>query len=452
MMALPVAVGRRKLVLDITGTLGTKVLLLPLSMLSSVIVARVLQPEGKGIYSTVLTLVELLLSIGSIGIGKAVIYHLGRGEHPARELRSAAFWLTGANGLLLSLVVVLLALLAAPVWLADIPPTALLVAAPLGLVSVLRLTWEGFLRGEQRNHAVNLVAVVYAVALLAGLAGAGLIGRLDPHAALGMRVLAAAVAAAVAVVLVGLPKSGVWPLPRARLPAGALVAFGVPYAVSGLLTNLNYNVDILLIQHFLANAQVGYYSTSAGLAELLWYLPSAAGFVLFPRVSGLSARTAAEESAATLRWTVAITVGGALAFFVLAEPLIALLYGAAYLPAVPPLRLLLAGIVANTWYQVLSGYLAGRGVLRVLLAVTLAGVVANIGLNLLLIPTLGIEGAAIASTVSYSVNGFLTLLYFVRLTSLPWRQALLPLPEDARVLVARLRRSRPGREQSGGEG
>jgi O-antigen/teichoic acid export membrane protein len=107
-----------------------------------------------------------------------------------------------------------------------------------------------------------------------------------------------------------------------------------------------------------------------------------------------------------------------------------LMYGAAFAPAVLPLQLLLFGAAANALFQVLSGYFLGRQLLKRVALVTIGGIVINVGLNLVLIPAAGIEGAAIASTVSYTATGLLTLALFVRTAGVSPREALWVSPSE----------------------
>jgi Na+-driven multidrug efflux pump len=69
--------------------------------------------------------------------------------------------------------------------------------------------------------------------------------------------------------------------------------------------------------------------------------------------------------------------------------------------------------------------------------------IVTIALDLLLIPNLNILGAAIASSVSYSLSALLLIVFFIRETGASLREVLLPTSEDMKILlsVARLRRS-----------
>jgi len=64
-----------------------------------------------------------------------------------------------------------------------------------------------------------------------------------------------------------------------------------------------------------------------------------------------------------------------------------------------------------------------------------AAVVANIVGNLLLVPRIGISGAAIASSVSYSILSAILIVCYLRVTGLSWR-ALVPRTRDLAVYLA----------------
>jgi O-antigen/teichoic acid export membrane protein len=409
-------------------------------MVSSIVLARALQPEGRGIYAVVLTATELALVMTSLGANKAAVYYLARSPLGGDTIRQTAFTLGLWNGLLQT------AGLAVAAWLllvwgqADIPAAAVLAAAPLGILMALRGTWEGFLRGEQRNHEVNVVALAYSLCFAASLSVAALLGWLvDAELAIALRSPAMAVAAALALALLAHQGRrsvtlGVnWPTAR------ALVAYGVPFTLLSLLQTMNHRFDVLLVQSFLDSRQVGYYSIATAVGELIWYLPVAVGFVLIPRTAAKGEVAAAQEAAALARWTLGLTAISAAGLAIIAAPLLLLLYGGAYLGAVDALRLLLVGIVTSTWYLVLGGFLLGQGRIRELLGATLCGLALNIVLNVMLIPRLALVGAALSSTISYTLTGVLVLAIFQVVTGLPVRDLLFPRPGEIAYQLARLR-------------
>ena len=120
-----------------------------------------------------------------------------------------------------------------------------------------------------------------------------------------------------------------------------------------------------------------------------------------------------------------------------------MLYGEAFRPSIMALVWLLPGIVIFSVANVLAAYIAGIGKPRLNLLVSGLSLIVTIGLDIALIPRMNIVGAAIASTLSYSLSALLLIIFFIRETGASLREVLLPTSEDVRVLmsVARLRGS-----------
>ena len=102
-----------------------------------------------------------------------------------------------------------------------------------------------------------------------------------------------------------------------------------------------------------------------------------------------------------------------LGFTVLAKPIIYIMYGVNYLPAVNPLRII-------TWYTAFSylgvarnAWVVAKERQRYLFAIYAASAMANVLLNYLLIPMMGASGAAIASLVA-QVFTTLVVPFFIK--------------------------------------
>lgn len=431
---------RHKLARDISTTFGTQVALVAVSLACSIVLARVLGPAGRGVYATVVTIGEVAVVIGALGISKAAVYFVASGSLDDGRLRRHAFWFALVNGLLISAALVAIALTVAEGWFPGIPRAALLAIVPFGVFALLRGVWESFLRGEQRIATLNAVAVCFSICFLIVVLALALSGDLSATAAIAARVCVAGAVVVALLCLVRRARSGIgWPR-FDRETTRTLVAYGIPFGVVAIVQTASYRLDILFLQGLEGSTAVGTYSIAVGTGELLRYLPFAIGFVLLPRVAASrdSAR-AASETAKLARWTVLLTTLGALVLGAVAVPLIPIVYGEAFAGAVAPLGILLVGLVASVWYQVLSGYLSGRGHIRALLGATLVGLALNVSLNLVLIPRLGIAGAAAASAVSYTVTGLLALRLFGRVSPGLTAQAILPRPAEIRSELSLLR-------------
>jgi Na+-driven multidrug efflux pump len=79
---------------------------------------------------------------------------------------------------------------------------------------------------------------------------------------------------------------------------------------------------------------------------------------------------------------------------------------------------------------VLGSSLAGQGVPQATLYGGMLSVPAMVALNVILLPQMGIKGAAIASDVAYAINAAVILLIFRRVARLPLRETLLVTRAD----------------------
>ncbi|GAB4369681.1 MAG: polysaccharide biosynthesis C-terminal domain-containing protein [Deltaproteobacteria bacterium] len=183
---------------------------------------------------------------------------------------------------------------------------------------------------------------------------------------------------------------------------------------AGIATFLFLKVDILILNCFLPSAEVGRYFVAVLIAEVLFLIPYGTQAVLFSRVSREKTPEAATGIAVRAgRHSFYLTLAGAAAFALAGEWIVLLVGGREFLPALRPLRILLPGIVFQCLTMTLSPLWARKGIYGTMSLVAVVVAALNIGLNLVLIPGMGIAGAAWATTASYGVNAgiWLTILY-----------------------------------------
>lgn len=205
-------------------------------------------------------------------------------------------------------------------------------------------------------------------------------------------------------------------LPLFDIPRwGHLVRDTLPYAAAATVGILYPRIGLIVVS-LLSNAhQTGYYSTAFKVVEVVGGtagLIASSAFPLFAR--------AGRDDHARLRYAVrkvadtALLAGTyvTLSLVVAAPFVIEVLGGGAFRPAVPVLRLqalaLLGGFLAATWsYTLLSLKMHGS-----LLRVTLVALALSIALSAALVPSLGAEGASIASAACEFVaaGGYLLAL------------------------------------------
>ena len=211
------------------------------------------------------------------------------------------------------------------------------------------------------------------------------------------------------------------------------LSFGSRAVPGALAERLQFRADTFLVNAFLGVRSTGIYSVTTGLAETLWYVPNALGVVMFSRAV-TPGSDAGRVAAVLTRTTIALTAVTAIPMFFLGPYFVRVVYGSQFADAGVALRFILPGIVAYSAVAVLTRYITGRGRPGTTTAIMIAGVCSNVVINVALIPRLGINGAALASSISYAMTALITVLVFRRLSGRGLAETLIIRPADIRAM------------------
>jgi len=185
-----------------------------------------------------------------------------------------------------------------------------------------------------------------------------------------------------------------------------LVLDSWPFLFAGLFSYIYARIDQVMLQHYLNSAAVGIYDVAVKVSNASNFLPTITIAALFPAI--VQAKKHDRSQYLRRYYSLTILVGAttlltALCIFILARPIILILFGDAYAPSILLLRIYIwAGAIAIVGTLV-QQYLITENLGWVHLILTAIGAVANIGLNLFLIPRYGVMGAAFATLFSYPI-------------------------------------------------
>ena len=431
---------RVKFIRDTLVTFSTQIIAVVLGIGVSVVIARVLGPGGKGAYSLIILVPTLLALVGNLGIGGANVYFGGSRKHNWTDLSSNSRVLALLLGTFLASAVLAYLFVVNPSFLSGLALGGLVLASLVVPLSLMVTYFTSILLGQDRIKEYNLVTLAQSGTLLMLVVILLLAVKGGVFSTIAAWAGATLVAAVFAILLVRRTTTIRWSFHRQ--PFRDSVKFGVKGYLGSAIQFLNYRLDMLLVAMFMGTTFVGYYSVSVAMAEALWYLPAAVGTVIFARTPGMKAEDANRSTPRICRNTLFLTIMAGLLLFILSRYIILLLFGSAFLPALEPLWLLLPGIVALSVPKVLAPEISGRG--KPIVGTIAAGVslAVNIPLNIVLIPRIGISGAALASTASYAVSALVTLVFFLKISKNSWVDTLLFKREDLQLYVRALSTAR----------
>jgi O-antigen/teichoic acid export membrane protein len=410
--------------------IAARIVSLVLLLVAFGVVTRYLGVEGFGAYSLVVTFVALAISIADIGLTQ-----IGVREIAVRE---------GAREELIGNLLALRALVAAAAAL------ILLVISPLvpyedrvqsglriGAVAVLFLVLAGLPAIVfQASMRLHLAAIVELVGSASGLLFVVVVTEAD----LGFSALIAATAVAAFITTLTafvLATRLVRLRPRfVGAEVRRLLAASLPVALFSLLGLLHFRIDTVLMSLLRSLDDVGTYSAAYRFPEQVLFVPAlfvAAVYPLLARYAGRNDLRLGPTVNRSLAFLLLVAFPLSATTAVLAPELVKLVAGSSFEDAVGPLRVLTlaaAFMFVNTLFSSLLIVYHEQRRLAWLIGITL---LANVGVNLLLIPPFGPMGAAVATVFTEAASGVVMAVWAVRRGGLSLD--LRPLP---RIAVATL--------------
>jgi O-antigen/teichoic acid export membrane protein len=402
----------------------------------SIVIARTIGPSGNGHFALLVTLTGFAAMVASLGLTAGITYEVSRRRWAVRRAFRTSYiaaLVLGLAGFLGGLAVFVfthdtvfrgistgLAVLA----LSSLPPV--LAYSYADVILLARERYEGY-AGLELSHATTLLLVGAGLAIPFGLTGA----------AIGLPAAAVVGALLGAILLVREVRSDDVVDPDVSVRHA--FRFGLQTWGANLLQQINYRFDVLILGGFATAKDVGVYSVALTLTSVAWVLPQGLQTVLFPRAASLdeSARlgeVSEQESdaavAKAVRHSVLLTVPAALLISALLIIAVPLLYGPKFGETTSLGFVLLPGVLLLGIGKVLTSAIAGRGFPRYMLYSGVISALLTLALYLTLIPTFHAWGAAVASSISYSLMALLWLLFFRRVTRIGLREAFVPRSED----------------------
>jgi O-antigen/teichoic acid export membrane protein len=397
-------------------TAVTRIFIFLFSLCTTIIIARILGPEGKGIYSLAVLLPAMIMKFTNLGIGPATVYYVAKREFPEGMVFGNNIILSLILGILSMIIGAGIIVLFHNIIFPGVKPLYLFYALILAPLTILNTNILHILLGKQYMVRYNIMSFLYAFVLFISVTLCLIVFRLHILGLIIATVVALSLVDSILVVH-RINDTRVISFVLNKNYVSKTIGFGLPSNVSNILTYMNYRFDMLLVSAFMTPTAVGLYSVSVGVVEQSWLLSSSAGTVLFPRISNeRNEQVKRELTPFICRNIIFITTLIAIALYFTSPWLIQLLFSNKFTQAVAPLRILLPGIVALSGWHLLYNDIAGRGKPHLNVYVNLVAVTVNILLNIFLIPRYGIRGAALATTISYSTAFIGTVFIYRRIT------------------------------------
>jgi O-antigen/teichoic acid export membrane protein len=378
------------------------------SIVGAIVVARMLGPSGKGLFSYAGTVLATL-QMANAGQAAAISWQYARkGRSPAELLRA----MTGILGTLALPVAAILVLVA--LFVPD--QRALLAVAAALPFALFAQSSTGFFLSDGDVRMLNVQQILISICSVA------LYVPLLVLAHAGLTVLFAIwVGGYIAGAIYSFVRLRPYAKGKRSADSGNLVkeqlAYGGQVSLNSAAQYLNFRIDVFLIMFILGQTALGVYSIGIGIGEMLWQLSRPMVTASFGSIARGTESQAANTTAACMRHSFALVLLAAVVVFFAAPPLVPIVYGKQFAQAGLVARVLLPGIVAYSMMPTLGTFFSQQlGQPRLPLIFSCVSTAICAALTVVLLPHFGIVGGALATSVSYCIAFSGAVTYFVHRT------------------------------------
>lgn len=417
-------------------SLGTQVLITAINLVTGVITARMLGPEGRGAFAATTTWPQFFAMVSIAGLSSALVFRMRKSPETASSTAGTA--LLVASGASIAAIAAGIAVL--PLLMSHYP-APIIVFAQLCLASVLvnslqmiiKQAFAGIGEFGQYNLANLLPQLLYLVALLSMVS----FGTLSMHGA-----VLALLGGGVAALLLTLPKFVRMVRPKLTGGVGefrALTSYSTRASLTDLVYALSSFADRLVLIPFLPIEELGLYAVAFSFSRVVQLAQPAIMSVMFSNMSGRSRPEGKHLHDKACRFLVAALVGGCALLWLLGERLLVLTYGAEFGEANTLFRLLIVEAALGVLSQVTVQLFLSCDRPGLVSTIQVSVLAFSIGLLLLLVPTYGAQGAAAALVIAAAARWLVLLACIKFVLHLPLPRLYL-VPDDIHAMLGRLRR------------
>lgn len=190
-----------------------------------------------------------------------------------------------------------------------------------------------------------------------------------------------------------------------------------PLILASVAVAVYMKIDQVMIGSMLGDKPLGIYSVAVTLSEIWYFFPVVVCASVFPaiiyskKISQELYHKRLQMLFDTMVW-VAIIIAALITIF--SSSIISILFGKAFIQASTVLSIYVWAGVFVFMGVVSSKYWVAENLTKISLYITFVGAIANVLLNLWLIPRMGIVGSALATLISYGLTGSILIVFFKR--------------------------------------
>ncbi|MEW8992897.1 oligosaccharide flippase family protein [Clostridium sp.] len=401
---------------------------------TSVIAARALGPELRGQSAYFMLIITTICEFVDLGINNSVIYFLKKSRYDSSEVLGTNLIFLIANSVFIGALLLFLRILGVAlsnysIFVCIVGATSVIFASLKGMGSELYIAREEVYKLNKSLLAFKLIKILVFAILYIG-------GRFNIMSYLITMNFITIIEGAT--IFLSIKNSYEFSLKINFQFFRVEIKYAIKMILAHLFIYLNYKMDQVLIKVMLDDYQLGLYSVAVYLAEILFLVPTCINSALIGKVSNMKTDfkdVIIKTIKVTFNLSIILSLVGCLC-----TALVPMVYGSEYAAIKITIVILFAGIIFASIGKVAYTYFTMNNKPEVHMYISVMTLIINIIGNFVLIPLLGINGAAIASTISYTLFGVIYLVILNRKEYVKYADMLFITSKDFKDMKATLKK------------
>jgi len=410
-----------------------RVLMAGSRILSAIVIARVLGPEGYGVFQVALTASVIAATLADFGFGIANNFLASQYPHMRAKLLGNAIIIVGSLGVISALGTLAVIYVFRINYFTELPDNYLL-WIPISIpVQAIQISLVGLIYGTNKFKEKVIGTSLHYFLFLFSIMILACIDSLSADSLIPLWVLGLVISSIywIAILLKNASSMPTYDksILKEQMHYGRNAFF---YNVANMI---NFRLDLFFIAYFLDADSVGWYALATSVTEALLYLPKALSNVMLTDIASNQGDDVKSRYYMMYRCIIFIIGMATIGIAIFAPFAIPMIFSQRFEPAVAPLILLLPGNFAMALGTIASYHLFGLGKSSLPSIATFVATVVTIVLDVMLIPIFGIQGAALASTLSYSIFCAVCMYFLFSITRIRPAELLVPRIKDIEMLI-----------------
>ncbi|MEO5905457.1 MAG: oligosaccharide flippase family protein [Saprospiraceae bacterium] len=436
---------------DTQLTLLSRIPIMLLSFISVVLLTRLLGPEGNGVYTYAYTVLNLLLAIFGFQLDGSLTYFLPKKDNVKSEVLSTIGFLSLLFLFMLIVFLAIVVFIIPGAYQFFIPPGQdkifffVFLIISFTLRHATQLIW-GTMRGFFRFKAFNsfsllwyLIPVIVYGALFVMSTQSFSLPLLSYFKIIvvteGLLVLAG--------VIILFSKNKISFSANYKKLMNPVFNYSRKNLMAYMGHFFNKRLDVWFVQHFKGTLALGQYGLATQISNFISEALVPFNQVLFPYITGSDPDQHKMMVGRIARLNFAFSTITALIIFISARWFIPLLFGNQFSPAINATMILSIGIIFISQRLIFSNYFKATNNIKYVIRAAWIGVAMTILFDILLIPTYGIVGAAVATVIAYGTTSLLLIVQASGKLGFNLADILLLRRSDIRWLLSRGKENEP---------